>query len=172
MLTPEQINHFSDMPDSQIQNLVLENVFNAKEGAQIVKIIEILEAHSNCFSIRDYSQMLKICIDRIVEIKTESSLNNFIQETFEFKESAEIVDFESLKVYNTIDKIVSDANNFTLEKKSLSPDEIKQIRQTLNMTQEYFANYLGFSVNTIRQWEQGSRKPSKKSLKILAGAMN
>jgi len=41
------------------------------------------------------------------------------------------------------------------------PDEIdvKAIRAKLGMTQEEFAGRFGFSVNTLRHWEQGRRVP-------------
>lgn len=36
---------------------------------------------------------------------------------------------------------------------------VKAIRQRLDMTQQEFAGRFGFSVNTLRHWEQGSRQP-------------
>lgn len=37
--------------------------------------------------------------------------------------------------------------------------DVKAIRTKLEMTQEEFAGCFGFSVNTLRHWEQGSRQP-------------
>ncbi|MQX48108.1 helix-turn-helix domain-containing protein [Sinorhizobium medicae] len=37
--------------------------------------------------------------------------------------------------------------------------DVKAIRTKLEMTQEEFAGRFGFSVNTLRRWEQGSRQP-------------
>jgi putative transcriptional regulator len=37
--------------------------------------------------------------------------------------------------------------------------DVKAIRTRLNMTQEEFAERFGFSVNTLRHWEQGRRVP-------------
>lgn len=37
--------------------------------------------------------------------------------------------------------------------------DVKAIRSKLDMTQEEFAGRFGFSVNTLRHWEQGSRQP-------------
>ena len=37
--------------------------------------------------------------------------------------------------------------------------DVKTIRMNLGMTQEEFAGRFGFSVNTLRHWEQGSRQP-------------
>jgi putative transcriptional regulator len=37
--------------------------------------------------------------------------------------------------------------------------DVKRIRAKLGMTQEEFAGQFGFSVNTLRHWEQGKRVP-------------
>jgi putative transcriptional regulator len=37
--------------------------------------------------------------------------------------------------------------------------DVKAIRTKLEMTQEEFAGRFGFSVNTLRHWEQGRRIP-------------
>lgn len=37
--------------------------------------------------------------------------------------------------------------------------DVKAIRSGLGMTQEEFAGRFGFSVNTLRHWEQGKRQP-------------
>jgi len=37
--------------------------------------------------------------------------------------------------------------------------DVRAIRNKLGMTQEEFARQFGFSVNTLRHWEQGRRVP-------------
>jgi putative transcriptional regulator len=37
--------------------------------------------------------------------------------------------------------------------------DVRRIRDKLGMTQEEFAREFGFSVNTLRHWEQGRRVP-------------
>lgn len=37
--------------------------------------------------------------------------------------------------------------------------DVKAIRSKLSMTQEQFAGQFGFSINTLRHWEQGKRIP-------------
>lgn len=37
--------------------------------------------------------------------------------------------------------------------------DVKAIRTRLDMTQEEFAGRFGFSINTLRHWEQGRRAP-------------
>lgn len=37
--------------------------------------------------------------------------------------------------------------------------DVRAIRVRLDMTQEEFARRFGFSINTLRHWEQGKRQP-------------
>ncbi len=37
--------------------------------------------------------------------------------------------------------------------------DVRAIRTKLGMTQQEFAGQFGFSVNTLRHWEQGKRQP-------------
>ena len=46
-------------------------------------------------------------------------------------------------------------------------NEIKQARHRLNLTQAELAPLLGVSLKTIKNWEQGTRKPSKAALMLL-----
>ena len=56
--------------------------------------------------------------------------------------------------------------NTKVDKLTISPlhihnkDEIKQIRQRLNMTQKLFAAALGVSVKTVEAWESGTNTPT------------
>lgn len=38
--------------------------------------------------------------------------------------------------------------------------DVRAIRERLGLTQDRFATRFGFTVATVRQWEQGRRKPS------------
>jgi putative transcriptional regulator len=49
----------------------------------------------------------------------------------------------------------------------LKPKEIREIRVRLNATQVIFATFLNVHPNTVRSWEQGSRKPRAADLKLL-----
>ncbi len=40
------------------------------------------------------------------------------------------------------------------------PEDVRGIRQRLGLTQEQFASRYGFSVETIRNYEQGHRRPT------------
>jgi putative transcriptional regulator len=37
--------------------------------------------------------------------------------------------------------------------------DVKAIRRKLGLTQQAFAGRFGFSINTLRHWEQGKREP-------------
>lgn len=52
--------------------------------------------------------------------------------------------------------------------KKLKPAEIREIRTALNATQVLFASFLNVSTNTIRSWEQGTRRPQGADLKLLS----
>ncbi len=47
------------------------------------------------------------------------------------------------------------------------PSQIKRLRLRNRVSQAVFAAYLNTSSSTVRQWEQGLKKPSGISLKIL-----
>ena len=52
------------------------------------------------------------------------------------------------------------------------PDDVRGIRQRLGLSQEQFASRFGFSVETIRNYEQGHRRPTGPArvlLRIIAG---
>ena len=51
--------------------------------------------------------------------------------------------------------------------KQLSASEIKKLRRRFAISQPVFAAYLNTSPNTIKQWEQGVRKPNSIALKLL-----
>jgi len=50
----------------------------------------------------------------------------------------------------------------------LGPRDIRAIRRSLNASQVLFARFLNVSPNTIRSWEQGTRRPRGADLKLLA----
>lgn len=41
------------------------------------------------------------------------------------------------------------------------PEQIKEIRKKLNLSQEEFAKKLGVSFASVNRWENGQTKPSK-----------
>jgi putative transcriptional regulator len=47
--------------------------------------------------------------------------------------------------------------------------DVKAIRIGLKMTQQEFAGRFGFSINTLRHWEQGSRQPEGPYPRLSSG---
>ncbi|MCJ2057779.1 DNA-binding transcriptional regulator [Methylobacterium sp. J-048] len=51
---------------------------------------------------------------------------------------------------------------------AIEPAQIKQLRESLNVSQPDFARYLNTSESTVEKWETGAKKPSGTALKLLA----
>jgi putative transcriptional regulator len=49
-----------------------------------------------------------------------------------------------------------------------APGEIKQLRESNNVSQPVFARYLNTSESTVEKWEAGKKKPSGIALKLLS----
>ena len=49
----------------------------------------------------------------------------------------------------------------------LGEPDPREIRARLGMTQDQFAEALGISVKTLRNWEQGRRDPSGPAMRLL-----
>lgn len=50
---------------------------------------------------------------------------------------------------------------------SLTPEEIRSIREKEHVSQSVFSHYLNVTVGLISKWERGEKKPSGTSLKLL-----
>ncbi len=51
------------------------------------------------------------------------------------------------------------------------PDNVKDVREKMKLSQSAFAALLGVSVRTLQDWEQGRRKPSGPALALLRVAV-
>lgn len=51
---------------------------------------------------------------------------------------------------------------------TMTPAEIRTVRETLGMSQPVFASILSVSVNTVRAWEQGLQQPNGTALRLIA----
>lgn len=51
--------------------------------------------------------------------------------------------------------------------RSFSPADIRRIRSRTRMSQPVFAAVLNVGRNTVAQWEQGNKKPSGASIRLL-----
>ena len=50
----------------------------------------------------------------------------------------------------------------------MHPRDIREIRRSLHASQVLFARFLNVSPNTVRSWEQGTRRPQGADLKLLS----
>ena len=50
----------------------------------------------------------------------------------------------------------------------MPPQQIKSLREQVRLSQAVFAAVLNTSVSTVQKWEQGDKKPSGPSLKLLS----
>jgi putative transcriptional regulator len=46
--------------------------------------------------------------------------------------------------------------------------DVKMLRERFGLSQEKFSSRFGFSLGTLRHWEQGSRRPDKAASVLLA----
>jgi putative transcriptional regulator len=88
------------------------------------------------------------------------------------KESILEMVHESAKAMNAVGAIdaitMKNYDNLCLPPvKPLSPIQIKAIRLKEKLSQPIFALVLNTSVSTVKQWEQGDKKPSGIALKLL-----
>jgi len=51
--------------------------------------------------------------------------------------------------------------------KSFSGEEVAAIRNRRHMSQAQFAQLLAVNVKTLQSWEQGARRPSKPTMRLL-----
>lgn len=49
----------------------------------------------------------------------------------------------------------------------MSDVDVKELRQSLNLTQTAFAKRIGIPVDTLRKWEQGRRRPDGAARTLL-----
>jgi putative transcriptional regulator len=51
-----------------------------------------------------------------------------------------------------------------------APEDIRQIREGVGVSQANFARMLGISLRTLQDWEQGRRRPNQAAQSLLAVA--
>lgn len=52
--------------------------------------------------------------------------------------------------------------------RTLTPEEIRSIRERENVSQSVFAHYLNVTSSLISKWERGEKRPAGPSLKLLS----
>ena len=86
-----------------------------------------------------------------------------------------------VKIFNGLKEALEDVRKFRQGKrtdlrvtelpgppKRIAPAEIRRIRRSFKASQTMFAVYLNVSPNAVRSWEQGTRRPQRAALKLLA----
>ncbi|NWA61530.1 type II toxin-antitoxin system MqsA family antitoxin [Pantoea sp. B9002] len=53
------------------------------------------------------------------------------------------------------------------QKVTITPDELRSVREKLNISQAVFANILHTGETTYRNWEQGSSKPNPQAVLLI-----
>lgn len=79
------------------------------------------------------------------------------------------------KLFNELVESLEEAAAHSRGDLDLPPERIhflgepdpREIRARLGMTQDQFADALGISVKTLRNWEQGRRDPSGPAMRLL-----
>lgn len=66
---------------------------------------------------------------------------------------------EGLKSAVEIAQGKADPSTYRVHTISVENVDIKAIRQRMGLSQAMFAEQFGFSVSTLRNWEQGKRRP-------------
>lgn len=54
-----------------------------------------------------------------------------------------------------------------MRKEAMTTAQIKNVRESLNLTQVEFADRLGVSQATVSLWETGARRPTGSALKMI-----
>lgn len=90
---------------------------------------------------------------RKIKVKVFDDLRESLQDALAFEQGREV----NLRV-----------TEIPPRPRKLRPRDIRAIRLSLNASQVLFATFLNVSPNTIRSWEQGTRRPQGADLKLLS----
>jgi putative transcriptional regulator len=55
-----------------------------------------------------------------------------------------------------------------LERLTMAPQQIRELRRRLQLTQEDFAHMIGVTFSTVNRWENGKSQPNRIALRLLA----
>lgn len=64
-------------------------------------------------------------------------------------------------------KVALRVTELPLPPKPLTPQQIRAIRKSFNVSQVTFARIINVSPNAVESWEQGTRHPREATLKLL-----
>ena len=52
----------------------------------------------------------------------------------------------------------------------MTGDQIRRIREALGLTQSKFATWLGVSLSSLQDWEEGRHAPTQRAIRLLQKA--
>jgi len=81
--------------------------------------------------------------------------------------SAEAVELAKKHLMAKIERENGDLHKTGLPEVEFSKEKIRQIRENLRLSQKQFADATKISVSSIRNWEQGVRKPDQPAQVLL-----
>lgn len=90
--------------------------------------------------------------------KPKSSVLEAVHETATGVHKAGVMDQVTLREFGPLD---------VLPVAALKPEEIKNIREALHVSQAVFALLLNTSLSTVQKWEIGQKRPTGTALKLL-----
>lgn len=90
--------------------------------------------------------------------KTKSSILEAVHETAVDLHEAGAIDQVTMREYDRL---------CLQPVEPMEPEQIKDIRERLRVSQAIFARMLNTSVSTIQKWEIGAKHPSGPALKLL-----
>ena len=74
----------------------------------------------------------------------------------------------SLRAVGAIDKTtMREFDSACLAMPDLSAEDVRNIRMSVNVSQEVFARYLGTNKSTVQKWESADNRPSAMAQKLL-----
>ncbi|MBP2170070.1 putative transcriptional regulator [Erwinia toletana] len=64
-------------------------------------------------------------------------------------------------------KITLKTHKVSRHRVSIAPEELKSVRERLNLSQAVFASYLHTGESTYQNWEQGRAKPNAQAVLLI-----
>ncbi|TWU58510.1 hypothetical protein Poly51_12890 [Rubripirellula tenax] len=101
--------------------------------------------------------------------KTEKTVGSELVERLErFAKKLEAVDsVDDLSTFLTVRKV-----KLSLSPATFSGEQVKAVRESLQVSQAVFADFLGVSVGAVRDWEQGINEPIGPVCRIMEEITN
>jgi putative transcriptional regulator len=98
--------------------------------------------------------------------KKKSAILEAVHDTAKGLYQAGVIDKVTLREF--VGEASRNENHLCLSPiEALEPEQIRQIRETTNVSQAVFAAVLNTSLSTVQKWEVGQKRPTGAALKLL-----